>query len=60
MATFKKVKEQNFIELCETGTLQEIQSAIDSGIDVNALDEFGENALHIAAAHGAGVPRRAL
>ncbi|MBQ6969737.1 MAG: ankyrin repeat domain-containing protein, partial [Synergistaceae bacterium] len=52
MATFQKVKEQNFIELCCDGTYQEIKDAIDSGVNVNALvnaaNEFGSTPLFMA------------
>ena len=52
MATFRKVKGHNFLELCRTGTAQEISDAINSGVDVNYRDEeedFGFTALNMAA-----------
>ena len=49
MAVFKKVKEENFIDLCETGTVEEIRKVIDSDIDVNGAYEDGFTAIMGAA-----------
>ena len=53
MATFQKVQEQSFIELCADGSYQEIKKVLDSGVDVksfiNAFNEFGSTPLMMAA-----------
>jgi len=43
------VSPEAFIELCKTGTVQEIQEAIKAGADVNARDNDGWTALKFAA-----------
>ena len=49
MATFQKVKEQNFLELCADGTYEEIEQSIKTGININAEDMGGFDALTNAA-----------
>ena len=49
MATFRKVKEQNFLELCADGTYEEIEQGIKEGININAEDMGGFDALTNAA-----------
>ena len=41
--------ETQFLELCKSGTSQEIEAAIKSGADVNAKDDNGVTALMFAA-----------
>ena len=55
MATFQKVKEQNFLELCADGTYEEIEKSINSGININAVDMGGYDALSNAARYNKDV-----
>lgn len=45
MATFHKVKEQNFIEICKTGDKDAILDALKSGANADIRDKDGLNAL---------------
>ena len=55
MATFRKVKEQNFLELCADGTYEEIEQGIKEGININAEDMGGYDALTNAARYNKDV-----
>ena len=41
----------SFMELCKTGTLVDIQNAIQSGADVNAKDRAGWTPLMLSLIH---------
>ena|GEM_PF-1677335 len=43
------ISDDEFLELCASGTPQEIEAAIKDGANVNAIDEYGETPLMIAA-----------
>jgi hypothetical protein len=46
------MSDGDFIKLCESGSLAEIQAAIKNGADANAKDEYGATALMAAAFEG--------
>ena len=41
--------DNDFLKLCETGTLREVEDAIKAGANVNATDNYGWSALMYAA-----------
>ena len=41
--------DEDFFQLCASGTAQEVETAINEGADVNARDEYGETPLMSAA-----------
>ena len=51
-ASFRNVSEQQFLEMCKRGDLKGVIKAINSGTNVNAKDEEGDNALMWAATYG--------
>ena len=46
---FAAISDGDFLELCKSGTVQEVEAAIKNGANVNAEDEDGWTALMIAA-----------
>jgi len=44
-----RLSDNDFLELCKTGTLQQVENAIKAGANVNAIDEEGKPALISAA-----------
>lgn len=53
---YPKVAEEedtaNFILAAQRGDLPQMKKTLESGVDVNALDQWGNSALHWAAHHG--------
>ena len=49
VASGVKLDDEQFIELCKTGTVQEVARAIKGGSNVNAKDSFDRTALMFAA-----------
>ena len=48
MAVGVPMSAEEFLKLCESGTPQQVQAAIDDGADVNARTKKGETALMCA------------
>ena len=53
---YPRVQEEedtaNFILAAQRGDLARVKETVDKGVDVNALDQWGNGALHWAAHHG--------
>ena len=47
-----KRKEQQFIEDCRFGYLEDVKKALDAGADINVCDSDGWSPLHIVCLHG--------
>lgn len=48
-SAFAAMSDDEFLELCISGTARQVEEAINNGANVNAVDEYGETALMSAA-----------
>ena len=51
-AAWAAANDEDFIELCGSGTIREIRSAVQAGANVNVKNEAGRTALDLARASG--------
>lgn len=46
--SWAKMSDEDFLELCEKGTFEQVQKALKNGANANAADEWRTTALHVA------------
>ena len=51
-ASFKRINDRQFIDICDKGSEQEIIEALNNGANVNAKDNHGTTAIIFAARSG--------